>query len=72
MLFPTSARAFSHQWTDLTSTPWNTDFTDLTSMGQITPHPSGIPQETKSDLAKDTIPISTIPLLFAVPGYKKE
>ena len=30
-----SARAFSDQWTDLTSSQWHTDFTDLTSMGQI-------------------------------------
>ena len=67
----TSARAFSHQWTDLTSTQWHTDFTDLTSMGQISPHPNGTPQETKSDLANDAIPISTIPWRFAIPEYKK-
>ena len=67
----TSARAFSHQWTDLTSTQWHTDFTDLTSMGQISPHPDGTPQETKSDLANDARPISTIPLRFAIPEYKK-
>ena len=30
-----SARAFSDQRTDLTSSQWHTDFTDLTSMGQI-------------------------------------
>ena len=66
----TSARAFSHQWTDLTSTQWHTDFTDLTSMEQISPHPNGTPQETKSDLANDAISISTMPLRFAIPEYK--
>ena len=51
----TSARAFSHQWTDLTSTQWHTAFSDLTSVGQISPHPNGTPQETKSDLANYAI-----------------
>ena len=63
------ARAL-HQWTDLTSTQWRTNFTDLTSMEQISPHPNGTPQETKSDLANDAIPISTMPLRFAIPEYK--
>ena len=52
----TSARAFSHQWTDLTSTQWHTAFTDL----------NGTPQETKSDLANYAIPMSTIPLRSAI------
>ena len=69
-LSPTSARAFSHQWTDLTSTQWHTDFTDLTSMEQISPHPNGTLQENESDLANDAIPISTMPLRFAIPEYK--
>ena len=67
----TSARAFSHQWTDLTSTQWHTAFTDLTSVGQISPHPNGTPQETKSDLANYAIPMSTIPLRSAIPEFKK-
>ena len=67
----TSARVFSHQWTDLTSTQWHTAFTDLTSVGQISPHPNGTPQETKSDLANYAIPMSTIPLRSAIPEIKK-
>ena len=67
----TSARAFSHQWTDLTSTQWHTAFTDLTSVGQISPHPNGTPQESKSDLANYAIPMSTIPLRSAIPELKK-
>ena len=59
------------RWTDLTSTQWHTGFTDLTSMEQISPHPNGTPQETESDLANDAIPISTMPLRFAIPEYKK-
>ena len=66
----TSARVFSHQWTDLTSTQWHTAFTDLTSVGQISPHPNGTPQETKSDLANYAIPMSTIPLRSAIPEFK--
>ena len=67
----TSARAFSHQWTDLTSTQWHTAFTDLTSVGQISPHPNGTPQETKSDWVNYAIPMCTIPLRSAIPEFKK-
>jgi len=39
-------------------------------MEQISTHPNdGTPQETKSTLANDAIPISTMP--FVIPEYKK-
>ena len=41
-------------------------------MGQISPHPNGTPQETKSDSANYAIPMSTIPLRSAIPEEKKD
>ena len=40
----------SHQWTDLTSTHWHIEFNDVTSMGQIPPHPSGYSERCDTNI----------------------